>query len=173
MPPSSQPRPTGLPGGSTTIAIILVLVVPSLMLVFLCVARRMPWFEPIRQRARAVVPRFTRQPGAAGPESLQSLPVVKYDEKLFNSDPEGGESDGADKLTTEGRARTRKQLLQNVIASFNRLEWPVVRFKGRGCKELGMHKKSVTVSPSEIPGPTPEVLARKLAMQAWYVLLQP
>ncbi|KAK0632635.1 hypothetical protein B0T14DRAFT_39564 [Immersiella caudata] len=119
MPPSSQARPSGLPGGSTTIAIVLVLIIPSVFLVGICVARRMPWFQPIRQRLRAVTPRFTRQAGAAGPESLRKLPVVKYDEKIFNADPESGKSD-----VEEGTVDFHgKQRLRNLTVSFSRLGW--------------------------------------------------
>ncbi|KAK4451391.1 hypothetical protein QBC34DRAFT_493072 [Podospora aff. communis PSN243] len=122
MPPSAQARPSGLPGGPTTIAIVLVLVIPSVLLIGVCVARRMPWFEPIRQRVRAVTPTFTRQAGAAGPESLRKLPVVKYDEKIFNGDAESGKSSVGEGLGS-GHA---KQRLRNLAVSFNRIWWSFV-----------------------------------------------
>ncbi|KAK0656896.1 hypothetical protein B0T16DRAFT_48615 [Cercophora newfieldiana] len=156
MPPSSQSRASGPPSSSTTIAIVLVLVIPSVLLLGLCVARRMPWFEPIRRRARAVAPRFTRQPGAAGPQSLQKLPVMKYDEKLFNADPEAAKAGTTANITSKQRQR-------NLFASFNRLDWSAGRFKER--TSVDVHKKSVSPSVTTSKSAT-EIQMRKLAMQA-------
>jgi hypothetical protein len=163
MPPSAQARPSGPPGGPTTIAIVLVLVIPSVFLVGVCVARRMPWFEPIRRRARAVTPRFTRQAGAAGPESLRKLPVVKYDEKIFNTDTEGGKSD----IEEAAASPHTKQRLRNLAVSFNRMGRSFVRSTNQEIKDS--HEQTNQTSPFAGESGSSEAQTTKLAMRSWCV----
>lgn len=164
-PSSPQQRPLGLPGGSTTIAIVLVLVIPTVMLLSICTARRMSWFQPVQQRLRAAVPRCTRQPGAAGPESLRSLPVVRYDEKLFNVDVEIGEFGDAEETAKSGRGvRKSIQSLRGLGETVSRLRWSLVRFSDSHRGVPGAQREST--ASNEDSEPRPEVQAKRLTIQA-------
>jgi len=164
MPPSSGRGPGGLPGGTTTIAIVLILVVPSLLLIGLCLARKTPFFQYLRRQTRAITPTRKRLPGAAGPESLQSIPVIKYDTKLFTAKEDLEAGNVKLEANPSKASPFGHRLRWSSMSGFGRfrasLSWPRERnMSSPARQDLSL---SSEVSSSELP-------AKTLAMQAWYV----
>lgn len=174
MPPSqSGSRNDGLPSGSITLAIILILVIPSVLLVGLCLARKSPLWKKMRGPRPEELPRPRREkdpPAVAGEESLKFMPVVKYDQKLFTAHGEDPEAccpkvdDDAIKPTTEkpknSWGRTARLILRSARISLGKL------VSQRRPQEIPSHKSAPSqLSRSSLEITSGEAFAGKVAMQ--------
>ncbi|KAK5651522.1 hypothetical protein OQA88_11976 [Cercophora sp. LCS_1] len=168
MPPSSGTRQDSDPtsNSTTTISIVLILVIPTVLLIGLCAARKTRLFTSIRTTTQRTTRRPPKHPGAvAGDNALQLMPIVKYDPKIFASlddDPETGYTED-EKWQNDAKTPRRKQLLRGAVTALGRLDWTAPWSKKQKSHKVSFHKEPPPRSSTEAS--SPEIWARKIAMQ--------
>lgn len=172
MPPSSGSRQDNAapPHPTTTISIILILVIPTVLLIGLCAARKVPVFASLRTTTQHTVRRPPRDPEAvAGDKALRLMPIVKYSHKLFASLGEDNvtECGKEEKWEKDLALPGSKQLLRCTIITLRNLAWTALLPKDRRPQRSPFHKEGTP--RTSVDAVSPELRARRAAMQTCVV----